>query len=61
MFIKDHIHYTLREDLSVFIPHVFESLFIEFGTLKKQFRESFVDQAQPQRLILIYFQIYYVI
>ena len=35
MFIKDHINYTLREDLSVFIPHVFESLFIEFGTSKK--------------------------
>ncbi len=29
LFIKDTINYKVREDLSVFIPHVFESLFIE--------------------------------
>ena len=29
LFIKDSITYTTREDLSVFIPHLFESLFIE--------------------------------
>jgi hypothetical protein len=29
LYIKDSVTYTLREDLSVFIPHVFESLFIE--------------------------------
>ena len=27
--IKENVHYVIREDLSVFIPHVFESLFIE--------------------------------
>ena len=34
IFINDHITYTLRDDLSVFIPHihVFESVLIEFGT-----------------------------
>ena len=29
LFIKDSITYTIREDLFVFIPHIFESLFIE--------------------------------
>ena len=29
MFIKDSIKYKIRDDLSVFIPHVFESLFVE--------------------------------
>lgn len=29
LFIKDGIDYHIREDLSVFIPHVYESLFIE--------------------------------
>jgi hypothetical protein len=29
VFIKDTINYKLREDLSVFIPHIFESIFIE--------------------------------
>ena len=30
LFIKDGIDYKIRNDLSVFIPHVYESLFIEF-------------------------------
>ena len=29
IFIKENINYKLREDLSVFIPHIFESIFIE--------------------------------
>ena len=29
LFIKDTINYSIREDISVFIPHVFESIFIE--------------------------------
>ena len=29
MFIKGNINYTIREDLSVFMPHIFESLFVE--------------------------------
>lgn len=29
LFVKDNINYKIREDLSAFIPHVFESLFIE--------------------------------
>ena len=30
LFVKDSIQYKVRTDLSVFIPNVFESLFIEF-------------------------------
>lgn len=29
LFIKDALNYKIREDISVFIPHIFESLFIE--------------------------------
>ena len=29
VYIKDSISYTLRKDLSVFIPHIFELLFTE--------------------------------
>jgi hypothetical protein len=29
LFIKDSINFKVRDDLSVFIPHVYESLFIE--------------------------------
>lgn len=29
LFVKEHLNYKIREDLSVFIPHVFESIFIE--------------------------------
>lgn len=29
LFLKDYFTYKLREDLSVFIPHVFESIFVE--------------------------------
>ena len=29
LFIKDNINYNVREDISVFTPHIFESLFIE--------------------------------
>ena len=30
LFVKENIHYTIRTDLSIFIPNVFESLFIEY-------------------------------
>ena len=30
LFVKDNIEFSIREDLSVFIPHVVETLFIEF-------------------------------
>ena len=29
IYVRDHIKYNNRPDISVFIPHVFESLFIE--------------------------------
>ena len=29
IYIKETIQYTVREDLSIFIPHIFESVFIE--------------------------------
>ena len=29
LFVKEGINYKERKDLSVFIPHVFESLFVE--------------------------------
>jgi hypothetical protein len=29
LFIKDNVNYKIREDISVFTPHIFESLFIE--------------------------------
>ena len=37
LFVKDSINFRVREDLSVFIPHVYESLFIEveLGSHKK--------------------------
>jgi len=34
LFISNHITYSIREDLSVFIPHIYESLFIEFKGAK---------------------------
>jgi len=32
LFIKDIIQFKIREDIRVFIPHIFESLFIEIDT-----------------------------
>ena len=29
LFLKDNINFKIRDDISVFIPHVFESLFVE--------------------------------
>jgi hypothetical protein len=34
LYIKDNIKYIQRNDLSVFIPHVFESLFVEIHIKK---------------------------
>ena len=32
LFIKEHIKYKVHEEYSVFIPHVFESIFVEIET-----------------------------
>ena len=32
LYINEKIQYTIREDISVFIPHIFESIFIEVKT-----------------------------
>ena len=32
LFIQNHITFKIREDISVFIPHVFESVFVEVST-----------------------------
>ena len=29
IYVKNGIDYKIREDLSLFIPHIFESIFIE--------------------------------
>ena len=36
LFINESINYRIREDLSVFIPHVLESLFIEYESTNKK-------------------------
>ena len=28
-FLKGNIHFRIRDDISVFIPHIFESLYVE--------------------------------
>jgi len=33
LFIKQNINYKIREDLSIFIPHIFESIFIEVSSI----------------------------
>ena len=36
LYIKDSYHYELRQDLSTFIPNIFESIFIELKLNKKR-------------------------
>ena len=36
IFIKESLNYIIREDISVFIPHVFESAFIEIQSQKNR-------------------------
>ena len=36
LFIKDGLDYKIRDDLSVFIPHIYESLFIELPSTSKK-------------------------
>ena len=36
LFIKDVVNFKIRDDISVFIPHVFESLFVELKTKSKK-------------------------
>ena len=40
LFIKQTVNYKIREDLSVFIPHVFESVFVE--TINKTEKNTLV-------------------
>ena len=35
VYINENISFKVRDDLSVFIPHIFESLFIEVNHKKK--------------------------
>ena len=35
IYVKDSLSYEVREDLSVFIPHVFETVFIEINIKNK--------------------------
>ena len=35
IYVKDSLSYEVREDLSVFIPHVFEAVFIEINIKNK--------------------------
>ena len=35
LYVKDSLSYEVREDLSVFIPHVFEAVFIEINIKNK--------------------------
>ena len=36
IYVKDTLEYIVRQDLSIFIPHVLESLFVEIGHGKKK-------------------------
>ena len=36
IYVKDTLEYIVRQDLSIFIPHVLESLFVEIGHAKKR-------------------------
>ncbi len=36
LFMKNDLNYKIREDISVFIPHVFESLFVEIINTKER-------------------------
>ena len=40
MYIHDNIDYTVRHDLSVFGPHIIETLFIEIREKKKTIQIS---------------------
>ena len=36
LYIKDNLTYVKRDDLSIFIPHVFESIFFEISCNSKK-------------------------
>ncbi len=36
LFMKDTLNYKIREDISVFIPHIFESVFVEIINTKER-------------------------
>ena len=37
LFIKSSFHYKIRNDLSVFIPNIFESVFVEFEYIPRKY------------------------
>ena len=47
LFIKENINYKIREDPSIFIPHVFESLFVEIENQMEemQYLVSYIDRT----------------
>ncbi len=42
LFISSNISFTIREDLSVFIPHIYESLFVEINSTNKHMETQIV-------------------
>ena len=36
LFIKQDINFKIREDLSIFIPHIFESIFVEVSSISSK-------------------------
>ena len=47
MYIKDSISYTLCKDLSIFIPYIFESLFIEINKQKHNLNQTVAVIYKP--------------
>ena len=47
LFIKESINYKIRDDLSDFLPHVFESLFVEIEIKweEMQYLVSYIDRT----------------
>ncbi len=59
LFISNNISFTIREDLSVFIPHIYESLFIEVKSSNKHMNTQIVGviyrpNSQPRADIDIF-------
>ena len=47
LFIKESINYKIQEDSSVFLPHVFEYLFVEIEIKweEMQYLVSYIDRT----------------
>ena len=57
IYVKDTLSYEVREDLSVFIPHVFEAVFIEIKIKNKHIIIGTVlisAKYTPKKLMLTY-------